>query len=211
MIKHEIEKITNIVIAAYNQISESYAEAYQGNDEQDFHYFDNFIHNLNGANILDMGCGIGVNADYLTKKGYNVIGIDAAVGMLAEARRKYPNLKFEEQNMLNTSFDDVSFDGVVLTYVIEHFNNDGQQCLKREIDRLLPSGGLVFVATHVGETEELIADPLDNSITIYYNFSNIKKLDELFFNYERISYCKRASYGAEEFLCDKMFVVYRKG
>ena len=46
---------------------------------------------------------------------------------------------------------------------------------------------------------------------LYYNFLNDDRLDELFEGYERLKYNSRKSFGEDEFLCDKMFVIYRKG
>ena len=60
-----------------------------------------------------------------------------------------------------------------------------------------------------------LGDILDDlnfeTIEIYYNFLNVDRLDELFEGYERLKYNSRKSFGEDEFLCDKMFVIYRKG
>lgn len=39
-----------------------------------------------GSRILDMGCGTGRHAVELARRGYRVVGVDIAAGMLAEAR-----------------------------------------------------------------------------------------------------------------------------
>lgn len=205
-----MEKINKMVISAYNSIADAYADAYSENDEADFKYFNYFIDNLQGKRILDMGCGVGVNSNYLFQKGFKVIGIDASENMLNNARKLYPNITFVNQNILKTSYPDDSFDGIVLAYVIEHFNDEGLLKLRDEITRLLRDGGLLFITSHEGNSEEILSDPLDENISIYYNFLTSDKIDSLFSNFQRVSYYSRPSYGPEEFLNDKVFITYQK-
>lgn len=204
------KQINNIVIKAYDSIASSYTNAYAENDDLDSKYLDEFISITLGNRILDMGCGNGINTAYLDKHGFNVIGIDKSKKMLKEARRLFPKVVFEEQDILATNFSNHSFDGIVLAYVINHFNSEGLNSLKKEIDRLLITNGLVFISAHIGNSEEIVKDPLDDTINIYYNFLSVESLDKLFFDYTREYYSVRPSYGEDEFLCDKMFIIYRK-
>lgn len=206
----DMEEISKSVYKAYNQIAEKYVAAYGENDLMDCKYLDDFVALLAGRKVLDMGCGCGESISYLYKFGLDIIGIDFSEKMLAEACRLYPMLKFEKQNILNTSFGDKSFDGIVLTYVINHFNDTGLKLLKNEIDRLLKDHGIVFLSVHVGNNEQYVPDPLDDTIEIYYNFINIDRLDKLFVGYKRIKFDSRSSFGPEEFLCDKMFIIFKK-
>lgn len=206
----QMEEIEENVRCAYNQIATKYNSAYAENDLFDYSYLKCFIENLKGYNVLDMGCGCGESTSYLDKNGLNVIGVDFSENMLMEAKRMYPKLKFENQNILSTTFKNESFDGIVLTYVINHFNDIGLKNLKREIDRLLKKDGVIFLSVHMGNSEEFLADPLDANVKIYYNFFGVDKLDTLFSGYTRIQFDSRESFGAEEFLCDKMFITYRK-
>ena len=205
-----MDEISKSVLEAYNCIAEKYVAAYSENDLVDCKYLNDFIALLPGNKVLDMGCGCGESISYLSQFELDLIGIDFSEKMLAEACRLYPKLKFEKQNILNTTFTDKFFDGVVLTYVINHFNDEGLKLLKKEIDRILKNNGTVFLSVHVGNEEQYVTDPLDETIEIYYNFLNIDKLDRLFEGYKRLKYDSRKSFGEEEFLCDKMFVIYRK-
>ena len=207
----DMDEISNSVLRAYNKIAEKYVAAYGENDLTDCKYLNDFVALLNDNKVLDMGCGCGESTSYLANFGLDIIGVDFSENMLAEACRLYPALKFEKQNILSTSFEDKSFGGIVLTYVINHFNDIGLKFLKEEIDRLLKDDGLIFLSFHVGNEEKYVSDPLDDTIEIYYNFLNLDKLDKIFEGYKRIKYDFRKSFGPEEFLCDKMFVIFRKG
>lgn len=206
----DMNKIFNTVISAYDTIADAYAEAYSDNDETDFEYFNCFFEHLPGKRILDMGCGVGTNANLIAKKGYNVIGVDASENMLKNAKRFYPNLVFEQYDILRLPYPDKSFDGIVLAYVIEHFNADGLVQLKKEITRLLVDGGLLYITSHEGNSEEIIPDPLDDNVSIYYNFISVETIKELFSDFTPICIRSRASYGPEEFLNDKYFITLKK-
>lgn len=210
MAKLSSVEIDKMVLSAYNRIAHSYTSAYAENDDMDARYLDEFVSMIEGKTILDMGCGTGTNTNYIIEKGFDVIGVDASKNMLDVAKKFYPNIDFKEQDILHTSFEAETFDGIVLSYVINHFNQDGLRQLECEICRVLKKDGLIFVSAHVGNSEEVVPDPLDATIQIYYNFLSIDMLDALFTGYKREYYSSRQSYGEEEFLCDKMFVIYRK-
>ncbi|MGI4975967.1 MAG: class I SAM-dependent methyltransferase [Janthinobacterium lividum] len=50
-----------------------------------------------GADVLDVGCGIGRVAAAMLPRARSVLGLDVSAGMVAEARRRYPDrrLRFE--------------------------------------------------------------------------------------------------------------------
>jgi len=45
---------------------------------------------------IDVGCGSGRDTAWLAEQGFDVIGVDAAAGLLAEARRRHPGVRFEK-------------------------------------------------------------------------------------------------------------------
>jgi trans-aconitate methyltransferase len=47
-----------------------------------------------GERILDLGCGTGHLTAQIAERGAEVIGLDASVSMIAQARQNYPKLKF---------------------------------------------------------------------------------------------------------------------
>lgn len=209
MIKSMTE-INKMVISAYDKIADAYADAYANNDESDFKYFNCFFEHLPGKRILDMGCGVGTNSSFMAQEGYNVLGVDASEKMLENARKLYPGLTFEQHDILKLPYPDQSFDGIVLAYVIEHFNSAGLAQLKIEISRLLVDDGLLYITSHEGNSEEIVPDPLDDDVSIYYNFISVNTVKELFSDYTPLCICSRASYGPEEFLNDKMFITLKK-
>ncbi len=49
-----------------------------------------------GADMLDLGCGIGRIAAALAPRCQSVLGLDVSAGMVVEARRRHPALRFEQ-------------------------------------------------------------------------------------------------------------------
>ena len=75
------EEKRNIVKNDYNAISQMYANIY-GNISPYVTYIDQFISSLAGKQILDVGCGAGQIVDYMSQKGFDVLGIDLAENIL---------------------------------------------------------------------------------------------------------------------------------
>lgn len=60
-------------------------------------------HTPNAKSILELGCGTGKHAEFLSMMGYKVLGIDMSSEMLEEANRRLDNL--EEKQAARISFD----------------------------------------------------------------------------------------------------------
>lgn len=204
------KEIIDQIKAAYNGIAKLYQDAYAEADEYDLKYVEQFSNRLPGRRVIDLGCGTGTIAAYLTQRGFEVLGIDYSENMLRIARNNYPEMQFQNMNILDISFDFGKFDGIILSYVANHFSHEMLDTLKPILDNLLSKQGIIFVAAHVGDEEMVVTDPLDENIQLYYHFLSVKELDDLFGDYDRIYTAMRASFGEEEFLCDKMFIIYRK-
>lgn len=73
-----------------------------------------------GERILDLGCGTGHLTARIAEAGAQVVGIDSSAEMIAEARREFPDLRFEVADArdfaLGEPFDAV-FSNAVLHWV----------------------------------------------------------------------------------------------
>jgi ubiquinone/menaquinone biosynthesis C-methylase UbiE len=83
--------------------------------------------------ILDVGTGTGRFAEYLTDSGFNVVGIDVSLAMMAKAReKKLRNLVQADAHRL--PFRDEAFDGALMIHVL-HLVRDWVHVV-REVGRV---------------------------------------------------------------------------
>src|SRR5579864_8831456 len=75
-----------------------------------------------GERILDLGCGTGHLTAEIAATGASVIGIDRSPEMISQARRRFPNLKFEVADARRLDFErqfDAVFSNAVLHWIVE--------------------------------------------------------------------------------------------
>jgi len=97
--------------------------------------------------ILDLGCGTGEHAIALSRKGYQLTGVDASEVMLNKAKEKKQKLRFNidfhlgdiRSFQLEKKFDCITCMFAVLNYVTQ--NDDIEKTLKN-IHKHLSEGGL---------------------------------------------------------------------
>jgi trans-aconitate methyltransferase len=100
-----------------------------------------------GERILDLGCGTAHLTNRIASVGAEVIGIDKSTTMIEEARRLYPNLRFEIADGADLRFDQ-PFDAVFSNAAI-HWMKD-QKAVARCVWEALRPGGR-FVAEFGGK------------------------------------------------------------
>ena len=123
---------------------------------------------VEGASILDIGCGIGnitaLVADKVSQNG-RVIGIDFLQDNidLANERFKRQNVEFRVGTVENLKFNPASFDCVLFLEVIEHVENP--VVVLKSIHRLLKPNGCLIVSTPNGASFD----------TFFQNLKSFKK------------------------------------
>ncbi|NLD57066.1 MAG: methyltransferase domain-containing protein [Methanomicrobiales archaeon] len=144
------------ITEAYNASAKTYAErCYHELDDKplDRLLLDRFSALVPaGGLVCDMGCGPGEIADYLHKKGMNVVGIDIADRMIQEAQRLNPVITFMTGDMTSLSLPEGHFTGICSFYAIVNFREEEIEKILREYHRVLKNDGILFLAFHTSET-----------------------------------------------------------
>jgi len=100
-----------------------------------------------GERILDVGCGTGQLTMEIAASGAEVTGIDRSAEMVAEAKRKFPELRFEVMDAREIRMER-KFDAVFSNAAL-HWIKDAERVIA-EVARVLKPGGR-FVAEFGGK------------------------------------------------------------
>jgi len=145
--------------ASYDAVAERYAEAVS--DELRHKPLDRamltaFADQVREAHpgeprVWDVGCGPGHVTAFLAGLGLRAAGIDLSGGMIAQARRRHPDLEFRQASMTALPADAGSLAGLVSFYSLIHLIGDAAvRTALGEFRRVLTAGGLLLLAVHSG-------------------------------------------------------------
>jgi 2-polyprenyl-6-hydroxyphenyl methylase/3-demethylubiquinone-9 3-methyltransferase len=104
--------------------------------------------NLNGKNVLDIGCGGGLLSEELSKNGANVTGIDSSKKSISIAKQhaKEKNLTIEYKNKSIFDLEEIEcFDYVICFEMIEHISNPDM--LIDKINKITKNQAILFLST----------------------------------------------------------------
>ncbi len=100
--------------------------------------------------VADLGCGPGWFTNLLADKGLDAFGVDLSPGMIAQARKAFPHLRFEVGSMTALDIPDASLGGVLAFYSTHHTPPEHLPTVYAEFHRVLAPGGLLMLGSHVG-------------------------------------------------------------
>jgi len=96
-----------------------------------------------GERILDIAAGTGTSSIALTKTGATVVAVDFSAGMIAEGKRRHPDLEFVEADAEKLPFGDNEFDAVTISFGLRNINDP--RAALAEMYRVLKPGGRLVV------------------------------------------------------------------
>ena len=142
----------------YDRISPQYWVTFGlGENETHRAYLQKFLGRVApGGTVLSVGCGAGRYDGLLLEAGHPVVGIDQSTGMLARARERLPQARYEKMGMQEMAFRE-AFDGVICVDALEHVSpEDYPRTLRKFQEALRPGGVLYFTMDRAdpGELEE---------------------------------------------------------
>ncbi|MEV0647794.1 class I SAM-dependent methyltransferase [Phytomonospora sp. NPDC050363] len=138
---------------AYDTVAADYAATLEGlHDESPLEkaLLAAFAEVVSGE-VVEVGCGPGRMTGPLHELGVNVFGVDLSPGMVAVARERHPNLRFEVGSMAALDIADGTLGGVVAWYSIIHTPPERLPAVFAEFARVLAPGGHLLLAFQVGD------------------------------------------------------------
>ena len=159
-----------IVKQDYNAIADLYIKHCDNNDIV-MPYIDNFIKDLKGKSILDVGCGSGKMANYFFSKGLKVKGIDFSEEMIKRAKKQYPQLDFLCEDICNYKTKD-KYDGIFSKYLLFHLPPEDLNYTLNNFYNILNENGQLCIILDIPKVkgEQILLEEFDNTQNIYYNY-----------------------------------------
>ena len=105
---------------------------------------------IRGGATADIGCGSGREVAWLDANGFPAQGFDASEGLLAEARSRYPGLRFARAELPELSgIAADSFDNVLCETVIMHLDPALIAPSVRRMSEIVKPGGILYLSWRV--------------------------------------------------------------
>lgn len=151
------------------------------------------------SKTLDIGCGIGKYANYLSEQGFDVTAIDLSNEAIRKANNKFKrdNLKFKVGDAFNLKFNNETFDFIYEVSLLHNISPNKREGYIDEIYRVLKKGGKILVCCfsdkdkHFNGKKELYFPELDNTV---YPLS-VEELDSLFAQKFKIQKIEKVFFG----------------
>lgn len=137
------------VASAYNQWSKTYESFENLTRDLSAMVLRQQLWPLSHHDVLEIGCGTGLNSRYLAQHSKRFLAMDFSAGMLAAARAKVsnPGASFIQRDIRNGwPLAGASVDLVVCSLVLEHIEDLGP--IFKEAARVLRPGGEFFVCEY---------------------------------------------------------------
>ena len=127
-------------------------------------------YNEKNQKILEAGCGAGRILSYLYYKNYDVVGIDFIESAIKKIKIKYKDIKAEVSDIINTNFDDNSFDTILAFGLYHNFEIESLKKAFFETKRILKKNGILCFSFRADNIQNYILD----KIKIKKNQNNAK-------------------------------------
>jgi SAM-dependent methyltransferase len=144
---------------AYDTVAASYAELVDGAlaespmDRALLAVFAEQVLAGGGGPVGDLGCGPGRLTAHLDILGLDAFGLDLSPGMVAVARRQYPQLRFEVGSLLALPLTDAELAGALAWYSVIHTPPERQPVVFAELARVLRPGAPLLMAFQASDDE----------------------------------------------------------
>lgn len=100
--------------------------------------------------ILDLCCGTGNQLKFLSKNGFkNLHCLDISKSMLEIAQKNNYPIKFYHEDATKTSFENETFDIVIISFAIHEKDRRTQENIINEVYRIIKKNGMVLIVDFV--------------------------------------------------------------
>jgi uncharacterized protein len=154
----------------YDVVADAYADHY--GDELSHKPFDTWLLDRIAAEasgpVVDVGTGPGQIAAHLASRGADVTGIDSSVGMIAEAKVRFPDVAFEvgDFRRLLRPRTAAGWSAITAWYALVHLTESELPAAIAALGATLAHGGTLALATHMGPETRHVTDLLGHIVDV---------------------------------------------
>ncbi|MFZ0667359.1 MAG: class I SAM-dependent methyltransferase [Acidimicrobiales bacterium] len=144
----------DLTIQAYDRDPDTYADDWSAQPApSDLHAL--VLTYFRPGPTADVGCGSGRDTAWLRSEGFDAVGFDVSEGLLAEARRRHPQIEFSRASLPDLAgIAEGSFENVLCETVIMHMAvPDIDPSVKRML-AILRDGGTLYLSWRVTVGED---------------------------------------------------------
>ena len=152
-----LEKMDDFYAARVREYDEHMFSEIEGSNEF-YPYTASLLPGYEGARVLDLGCGTGIELEYYfaANSGAIVTGIDLSAEMLEGLRKKFPEKNI---NLINASYFEVPlgedcFDAAVSVESLHHFTAEQKLNLYKKLVLALKKDGIFVLTDYFAESDE---------------------------------------------------------
>jgi SAM-dependent methyltransferase len=107
-----------------------------------------------GGIVLDAACGTGPYIGMVLEAGRRVTGIDQSAGMLAQAKDRYPDVRFDEVGLQELEAD-AAFDAAMCLDAMEHVPPEEWSTVLANLRRALRPGAHLYLTVEEADRKDL--------------------------------------------------------
>jgi cyclopropane fatty-acyl-phospholipid synthase-like methyltransferase len=107
-----------------------------------------------GSTLLSAACGAGRYDGFLLEAGHSVVGIDQSAGMLARAKERFPEVRYEKIGLQEMDFQE-TFEGATCIDAMEHIPPEDWPGILSRFREALKPGGVLYLTVVLADPEGL--------------------------------------------------------
>lgn len=123
--------------------------------------------------VLDIGCGVGKSAYFLSRSGFRVTGIDYAEKAIEFARERVKNSVFINCEFMQWDTKE-KFHGIVAGAFLHLFPKRTLPKVFAKFDRLLLGGGVLYINFSLEKEGLIVKEDFSNKISRYRNGMSVE-------------------------------------